>query len=244
MGKLAVVTGASGDIGSEICRSLAFDGYDICAQYSSAQKAAEKLCADIEQTYGVKAYSFKADFRKSEETQAFAEFAKGKGDIHVLINNAGISYQGLFQDVPSEKVQEIFSINLLSAMLLTQRILPCMIKKHSGKIVNISSMWGITGGSCEVHYSASKAALIGFTKALSKEVGTSSITVNCVAPGFIDTKMNAAFSKEDIDIIKDDTPLNKIGSPKDVASAVSFLCSDAASFITGQVLACDGGITT
>lgn len=243
MGKLAVVTGASGDIGSEICRTLAKDGCDICVHYCASEKSAQSLCAETEKTWGIKAYSFKADFKSTEEVEALAKFINNKGGAHILINNAGVSYQGLFQDVSAEKAEEIFKVNLLSAVLLTQRILPEMIRAHSGKIINISSMWGITGGSCEVHYSASKAALIGFTKALAKEVGTSGITVNCVAPGFIDTKMNSIFSKEDVEQIKSETPLNKIGTPKDVAEAVSFLCSDRANFITGLTLPCDGGIT-
>lgn len=243
MGKLAVITGASGDIGSEICRTLAKDGYDICVHYCASESSAQVLCAEIEKAYNVKTYCFKADLRNTEEVESLAEFINSKGGAHILINNAGISYQGLFQDVSTEKAEEILRINLLSAMLLTQRILPSMIRKHSGKIINISSMWGITGASCEVHYSASKAALIGFTKALAKEVGASSITVNCVAPGFIDTKMNSIFSKEDVDQIKNETPLCKIGTPKDVAEAVGFLCGDRANFITGLTLPCDGGLT-
>ena len=140
-----------------------------------------------------------------------------------------------------EKAKEIFDLNIMSMMKLTKEILPSMIKNHSGRIINISSMWGICGASCEVHYSASKAAVIGFTKALSKEVGPSGITVNCIAPGFIDTKMNAHLSEEDVKEIIDCTPMMRKGTGEDVAYLCEFLASDKASFITGQVISVDGG---
>lgn len=241
MNKTAVITGASGAIGSALCRNFAEEGYNIVMQYFKNKAAAEKLCEEIRKTYNVEAFSFCADFSKTEEIKAFADFAGKNGDVDVLINNAGISYVGLFQLVSDEKAKEIFAVNTESVMLLTKEILPSMIKKQSGRIINISSMWGVTGASCEVHYSASKAAIIGFTKALAKEVAPSGITVNCIAPGMIDSKMNAHLSEDEIKEIIDETPVGRIGTGDDVASLAVFLSGEKASFITGQIISVDGG---
>ena len=163
------------------------------------------------------------------------------GQITVLVNNAGIAEQALFSDITEEMWDRMFGVNVKGAYNCTQAVLPHMIHNKYGRIINVSSMWGISGASCEVHYSASKAALIGFTKALAKEVGLSGITVNCVAPGVIATEMNGHLSEDIIEELKNETPLNRIGTPEDVAEAIFFLASDKASFITGQTLSVDGG---
>ena len=163
------------------------------------------------------------------------------GSVDVLINNAGISSFSLFTDITSEEWRKIFAVNVDGAFYFTKAVLPKMIQKKQGRIINVSSMWGVSGSSCEVHYSAAKAALIGMTKALAKEVGPSGITVNCIAPGVISTDMNASLSGEDIKALKEDTPLGKIGLPRDISNTAYFLSSDDAGFITGQIISVDGG---
>lgn len=241
--KTALITGASGAIGSALCWIFAKNGYNIVAHYSKNEETCKKLCDDLENNFGVKAYSANADFSNVSETKMLAQKALSLGNIDVLINNAGIAHQELFQFVSDEKAHEIFAVNTESTIMLTKEIVPNMISRHSGKIINISSMWGIVGGSCEVHYSASKAAIIGFTKALAKEIGPSGITVNCIAPGLIDTAMNSHLDSEAIAEIVSETPLSRIGIPQDIAALAAFLASDGASFITGQIISVDGGLT-
>ena len=237
-----LITGAAGGIGEAIAKAFAEKGYNLALQYNKSEDKASEIKNKLEKTYGIKALTIKADLTKNEEIEALAKKALSEfGTVDVLINNAGIAHQELFQLCSDEKVKEIFDVNIMSAMKLTKEILPSMIKNHSGRIINISSMWGICGASCEVHYSASKSALIGFTKALSKEVGPSGITVNCIAPGLIDTKMNAHLSEEDVKEIVDCTPMMRKGTGEDVAYLCEFLASDKASFITGQVISVDGG---
>jgi 3-oxoacyl-[acyl-carrier protein] reductase len=163
------------------------------------------------------------------------------GGIDVLINNAGISVSGLFTDITLEQEKRIWEVNVMGAMNCARYALPFMLNRKYGKIINISSMWGQTGASCEVHYSASKAALIGFTKALAKELGPSGINVNCIAPGFITTEMNSCHSPETFQQFKEETPLERLGTPEDIAQTAAFLASDKASFITGQVIGVNGG---
>ena len=237
-----LITGAAGGIGEAIAKAFAKNGYNIILHYSKSEEKAFSIKKDLEATYGVKVIPVKADLCSNDEIEALAKKALSEfGTIDVLINNAGIAHQELFQLCSDEKAKEIFDVNIMSAMKLTKEILPSMIKNHSGRIINISSMWGICGASCEVHYSASKSALIGFTKALSKEVGPSGITVNCICPGFIDTKMNAHFSEEDVKEIVDCTPMMRKGTGEDVAYLCEFLSSEKAGFITGQIISVDGG---
>ena len=241
--KIALVTGASGGIGQAIARRLAKDGFSLCLHYHKNEQAARAL-ADELNAQGVRAVALCADL--ADEAQATAlieECKKALGEIDVLVNNAGISKQGLLTDLSADEWREMFGVHVDGAFYLSRAALPAMIRKKAGRIIQISSMWGISGGSCEVAYSAAKAALIGFTKALAKEVGPSGIAVNCVAPGVIDTPMNAHLSADDLQALADETPLSRIGTPDEVANAVAFFAGDQSSFITGQVLAVDGGIT-
>lgn len=239
MNKTVLITGASGGIGQALCRHFAKAGYDIFLHYFSSEKEALSLKEETENLYGVTVTAIKADLRSSDEIRLLSEKAKG---ADVLINNAGTAYFSLFQLADETKIKELFDLNLMSALSLTKEILPSMISRHSGRIINISSMWGISGASCEVHYSASKAALIGFTKALAKEVGPSGITVNCIAPGFIDTKMNSHLDEDSVREIVEATPMMRKGSGDDVAALALFLAGDEAGFITGQTISVDGGI--
>lgn len=241
MNKTAVITGASGGIGSALCESFAKEGYDIIMQCFRNKEEAQRLCEKIKESCNVEVSLYCADFSKSQYIKAFADFVNEKGGADILVNNAGVSHVGLFQLTDDETAREIFAVNTESAMLLTKELISSMIRKQNGRIINISSMWGVTGASCEVHYSASKAALIGFTKALAKEVGPSGITVNCIAPGMIDTKMNAHLSEEDVRQIIDETPVGRIGTGEDVANLAVFLADEKASFITGQIISVDGG---
>ena len=242
MRKNVLITGASGGIGEAMCREFAKNGYNVVIHYNSSEKAALKLQQEIESQYQVKAVPIKADLRNSDDVKALARKATAiLGNTDVLINNAGVAYLTLFQTADDNKVRELFDINLMSAMNLTKEILPSMIRNQSGRIINISSMWGIAGASCEVHYSASKSALIGFTKALAKEVGPSGITVNCIAPGYIDTKMNSSIDDDSVAEIVEATPMGRKGRPEDVSALAMFLAGENADFITGQVISVDGG---
>ena len=240
---LALITGASGGIGSAISRKLASMGFDIAVHYHRSQKDAMLLCREIEERFGVSASAIQADLSDREQVKQLAEKALAIGTVDVLVNNAGLSYRELFQFTEENRVNDVLSVNLTSAMLLTKLIVPGMIARHDGRIINISSMWGVSGGSCEVHYSAAKAGLVGFTKALAKEVGPSGITVNCIAPGLIDTKMNDELDEQAKEEVVAETPMARIGLPEDVAAAVGFFAGKNASFITGQTLCVDGGIT-
>lgn len=231
--KTALVTGGCGGIGGAVCRKLADDGYYVIINYAHSKEKAEALAAEI----CGKACCFDvADYCAVQ--YAFDEI----GDIELLVNNAGVSEIDLFTSIPQEKSRKIMETNLFGAMNCARIALPSMIRRKSGCIINISSMWGQVGASCEVDYSASKAGLIGFTKALAKEVAPSGIRVNCVSPGFIMTEMNSRFSQDDLDLIKEDIPLGIFGKPEHVADSVAFLASDRAEYITGQILAVNGGM--
>lgn len=239
----ALITGASGGIGAAVCRELAAAGYDIAVHYNQNEEAAFSLCGELQKRFAVRACPVQADLRDRKQIEQLAESALGFGEVQVLVNNAGLSYRSLFQLADEEKAEDVYAVNCTAAIYLTKLILPAMIARHSGRIVNISSMWGVSGGSCEVHYSAAKAGLIGFTKALSKEVGPSGITVNCIAPGLIDTDMNSEIDEAAKKSIVEETPMSRIGLPVDVAAAVGFFAGKNSSFITGQTLCVDGGLT-
>lgn len=241
MKKTVIITGASGGIGSAIADAFCLCGYNVVLGYNSSEGKAKQLKNQLLSKGGSVA-SFKADVSDSRQAQALVDFAKETfGGADILVNNAGIAQQKLFTDITDEDFTKMFDVNVRSVFNCSRAVLPLMIHNKWGRIVNISSMWGISGASCEVHYSASKAAVIGMTKALAKEVGPSGITVNCVAPGLIDTPMNGNLDKETISQLCEETPVGRIGTPEDVAKAVLFLAGEASSFITGQVLGVDGG---
>ena len=189
----------------------------------------------------VKAY--KCDISDAESVNAVVRAVlKDRKTVDVLVNNAGIAQQKLFTDITDEDWSRMIGVNLSGAFYFTRAVLPSMINEKSGRIINITSMWGETGGSCEVHYSAAKAGLIGMTKALAKETGLSGICVNAVSPGVIETDMMSGFSEADKEALREEIPLSRLGSVEDVANAVAFLCSEKASYITGQVISVNGGI--
>lgn len=239
--KTVLITGSSRGIGRATAVAFAKNDYNVAVNYNKSSEAAENLCSELEQ-FGVKVKTFQADVSdKVSVNEMVKQIEADLGQITVLVNNAGIAEQALFSDITEEMWDRMFDVNVKGVYNCTQAVLPHMIHNKYGRIINVSSMWGISGASCEVHYSASKAALIGFTKALAKEVGLSGITVNCVAPGVIATEMNGHLSEDIIEELKNETPLNRIGTPEDVAEAILFLASDKASFITGQTLSVDGG---
>ncbi|WP_019678705.1 elongation factor P 5-aminopentanone reductase [Ruminococcus flavefaciens] len=229
----ALVTGGAGGIGEAICRRLAEDGFEVYVNYAHSEEKALKIAKEI----NGKAIRFDVSDKK-EVDSVFCSI----GHLDLLVNNAGISEIGLFTDVSDDISEKILNINLKGAMNCARVALKNMIKEHNGNIINISSMWGQCGASCEVDYSTSKAGMIGFTKALAKEIAPSGIRVNCVAPGFIMTEMNSHFSEEDLSLILEDIPLGIFGKPEHIADAVSFLASDKSEYITGQVLAVNGGM--
>lgn len=241
MKKVAVITGASGGIGGAVAIKLAGKGYNIVINYNNSHSKAMKVLEKVRNT-GVMAIALKGDVSNYEDSRYIVEKALEEfTHIDVLINNAGISLHKLFTDMVPEEWEKILGVNLGGVLNFSGLVLPHMIKRHSGKIINISSVWGITGASLESVYSASKAGVIGFTKAIAKEVGPSGINVNCIAPGVIDTDMNKNLSKVDIKNLIDSTPIERLGTPEDIANVVAFLCSDEAEFITGQTISPNGG---
>ena len=242
MNKTVLITGATGGIGEALCREFAALGYNIILHYNSNEEKANSIKKELKEQYKVNVCALQADLSDLSQTKELGKTARYiMGNVDILINNAGMAYQQLFQLCEDKTINDLFNINIMSAMELTKELLPDMINNKWGRIINISSMWGVSGASCEVHYSASKSALTGFTKALAKEVGPSGITVNCVAPGFIDTKMNSHLDEDSVKEIVDSTPIPRAGKGEDVAYLCSFLSSDKAEFITGQVIGVDGG---
>jgi 3-oxoacyl-[acyl-carrier protein] reductase len=241
MRKNVLITGGSGGIGSAVARTFAQNGYNVGIVYNSDKESAEKLCAELTSAEAV-CEIFKCDVAsRCEVEKLFCDFHEKIGKVDVLINNSGIAQQKLFLDITPEEWQRIFDINVTGVFNMCQLALSDMLEKKQGSIVNVSSIWGVKGASCEAHYSATKAAVISLTESLAKEYGPSGIRVNCVAPGVIDTKMNAHLSKEDMTSLADETAVGRIGKPEEVAEAIYFLASDKARFITGQTLVCDGG---
>ena len=237
--KVVVVTGGSRGIGAQIVKTLANENYKVILNYNNSKEQAEKIQQELLEQ-GNEIEIIKADVSKREETEKLIQFAINKfNKIDVLINNAGISQEGLFTDVTEEEWQKIINTNLNSVFYCNQQALKYMIPEQQGCIINISSIWGETGASCEVAYSTTKAAINGMTKALAKEVGPSNIRVNAIAPGIIDTDMNRNLTNEELEPIKEQIPLNKIGKALDIAKCVKWLIED--NYVTGQVIAINGG---
>ncbi len=249
--KTMLITGSSRGIGAEIAKRAYLSGqYNIVINYNKSAARAARLHSEIleearlgdDKSYG-EIIVVGADVSNPQDVEnMFRQAEKVFGRVDVLVNNAAISESGLFTDLSFEDWRRMIGTNLDSVFLCCRRALPSMIHKKSGKIVNISSIWGISGASCEVSYSTAKAGIIGLTKALAKEVGPSGICVNCVAPGAIDTEMNKNLSEESIRALCDETPLGRLGEPGEIADTVLFLCSGAADFITGQTISPNGGI--
>ena len=237
-----LITGASRGIGRAIALAFAEKGYVVAANYLQNRAMAESLQNQI-QAKGGRCILLQADISQRSQVDAMFKAAEHElGDISVLINNAGIALQQLFTDTTQEQWQRIFAVNVEGTYYCCQAALAGMIHRKAGRILNISSMWGEIGGSCEVAYSASKGAVIAMTKALAKELALSGITVNCLSPGMIETDMNAHLSPEDKALTEEEIPLGHAGTPWDVAQAALFLCSPQASYITGQVLRVNGGM--
>ncbi|MBO5929930.1 MAG: 3-oxoacyl-ACP reductase FabG, partial [Clostridia bacterium] len=237
-----LITGASRGIGAETAVYFAKMGYDVAINFKKDEISAKKVLEKVE-NLGRKGLLLKADVSDQEAViKMVANATHFLGTIDVLVNNAGIAKQALFTDVTEAEWNRLFSVNVGGMFHTISAVLPQMLHRKEGAIVNVSSVWGICGASCEVHYSASKAAIIGATKALALELAPSNIRINCVAPGVIDTEMNHNLSLEDLENLKAETPLGKIGTPEDIAKAIYFLAeNDLSSFITGQVLSPNGG---
>ena len=239
--KVVLVTGASRGIGRCIAENLAKNGYIVIANYNKSKQQALKLQNDLKEE-GFNIEIFKADVSKKEEVKNMIEYINNKfGSIDILINNAGISKLQMFCDVTDDDWEEMINTNLKSAFYCTQMVLPGMINKKKGCIINISSIWGQVGASCETVYSISKAGLDAMTKSLAKELGPSNIRVNSIAPGVIDTEMNSKIDDEIKKQIKNETPLGKIGKPMDICKCAKWLIED--EFTTGQIISVNGGYT-
>lgn len=241
MKKIAIVTGSSRGIGRGIALQLAREGWDICVNYIQHREAAEDVVSQI-RTLGRDAIAVQADVADGQAVFAMVKTAEEQlGPISLLVNNAGVAGQALFQDITDEMWNRYMGVNLGGARNTIRAVLPHMLHEKAGCIVNISSMWGLRGASCEVTYACTKAALIALTRSLALELAPSHIRVNCVAPGVIDTDMVQVLGQDVLEELAQQTPLGRLGTPADIAHAVAFFASEKASFITGQVLTADGG---
>lgn len=239
--KTVLITGASRGIGRAAAELFAERGCRVLLNYHRSREAAEELERELT-ARGADVMAYGADVSDREQVERMAAACERRfGGADVLVCNAGIARQGLFTDLTPQEWREMMGVHVDGAFHCCRAVLPGMIRKKEGSIVLVSSVWGLTGASCEVAYSTAKAALIGMTKALAKEVGPSGIRVNCVAPGVVDTAMNAALDGETLASLREETPLGRLGTPQEIAQAIAFLASPEASFITGQVLSPNGG---
>lgn len=238
----ALVTGASRGIGRAIALRLAKEGFRVAATYRQNEKAAQEAAGEI-RAFGGEVRLYRCDIRDSAQVERTAQAAERElGGIEVLVNNAGIAQQKLFTDITDGDWDDMLAADLSGTFYFCRAVLPFMLHRKRGRIVNIASMWGETGGSCEAHYSAAKAGVIGLSKALAKEVAPSGITVNCVSPGVILTEMVTPLGGETLKMLKEEIPVGRLGTPQDVAEAVAFLAGAGAGYITGQVISVGGGI--
>ena len=243
MKKVALISGSSRGIGRACADTLAHRGYAVCINYIERQDKAEELCKKLLDE-GLEAMCFRADISDRAAVHEMVEAVRRRfGEVTLLVNNAGIARQLQFQDISEEYWRRIFDVNLNGAFNTIQEVLPAMLDRHSGCIVNVSSIWGLHGASCEVAYSSTKHAIVGLTRSLAQELAPTNIRVNCVAPGVINTDMVQVLGRETLDMLAADTPLRRLGRPEDIAETVAFLASDSASFITGQILCSDGGFS-
>lgn len=242
MRRIALITGGSRGIGAACVRLFARSGYSVVFLANRSAEKAQALKDEL------RSEGLDVDFRLCDVSDAaqvaavIADILRSYRRIDALVNCAGVAHIGLFTDMTDAEWDALFAVNVRSVFSVTKAVLPGMISRQTGSIVNVSSMWGEVGASCEVAYSATKAAIIGLTKALAKEVGPSGIRVNCVTPGVIDTDMNAQLTDEDRAALADETPLGRIGTAEEVAQTILYLCGEGASFITGQVLGISGGL--
>lgn len=239
--KTAIITGASRGIGRAEAIQLARDGFSVCINCLERMDLAQELSEKLQKEC-CSAMAFQADVSVKNEVDAMVEAVHARfGPVDVLVNNAGIAEQCQIQDIREELWDRIFAVNVKGVLNTVQAVLPDMLHRKSGCIINTSSIWGMHGASCESVYSSSKHAVIGLTKSMAAELALSGIRVNCVAPGVIDTDMVKVLGDETLRDLADNTPIGRLGKPEDIAAAVSYLASDGASFVTGQVLTCDGG---
>jgi len=238
MNKTVLITGAAKGIGKQIAIDFKKAGYNVCITYNKSEKEAKEM----KETLDIDIYELEIT-KKDNIDIVIDQIVLKYGKIDCLVNNAGICDYSLFTDISEDSFMNMINTNLTSVFNITKSVLnKTMIREKNASIINISSIWGITGSSCEVHYSTSKAGVIGMTKSLAKELGLSNITVNSIAPGVIETDMIANLSKEDINSLKKEIPLNRIGNPSDISGMAVFLASDNARYITGQVITIDGGM--
>lgn len=239
MSKVIIITGASRGIGRETTKLLARNEHTVIANYNKSEEKAKELQEELKKE-NINIDIFKADVSKREECKALVQYVIDKyKHIDVLVNNAGISIWGQFTDLTDAEIEEIMRVNLYSAIAMSQEVSKHMIHQKEGCIINISSIWGMVGASCEVAYSVTKAGIDGLTKSLAKELGPSNIRVNSVAPGAIETDMNSNLTDEEKKVLEMETPLGKIGKPCDIAKAINWLVED--EFTTGQIISPNGG---
>lgn len=237
--KTVIVTGGSRGIGAAIVKELAKNNYNVILNYNNSEEAAKQIQKELQEK-NIRIEIFKADVSKREEVKKLVKFALDKfRNIDALINNAGIDQIKPFMDITNEDWNKMLQVNLNSVFYCSQEVLENMIHNKKGCIINISSIWGITGASCEVHYSASKAAIDGMTRALAKEMGPSNIRVNSIAPGLVDTDMNKDITNEELEELKKEIPLGRIAKPEEIVNSIKWLIED--EYVTGQVISPNGG---
>lgn len=242
MNRLALITGGTRGIGKQIALTFAKDGYDIAINYRTENDDLKNTKKEIEAN-NVKCFSVQGDVTKFEDCEKFVkQIVEEFGNIDVLVNNAGITRDALLMRMKEEDFRQVIDTNLIGTFNITKNVISYMMKAKNGRIINISSVVGISGNAGQTNYAASKAGIIGFTKSLAKEVASRNITVNAVAPGFVDTQMTAVLKDDIKEEIAKKIPLKRMGTPQDVANVVKFLASSDSSYITGQVIHVDGGM--